>query len=94
MLRDMSACLTRLERLNLWGCIRTSRDGVYSVLREAAELKELSLDAVPHSVSTVLVTHGTILILRTCLTYLELLDSSICTLYHYLSLAPVKNSWT
>lgn len=51
MLRDMSSALQNLRRLTLWGCTRLTRDGVYKILREAENIEELSLDALPHSVS-------------------------------------------
>ncbi|OCF33621.1 hypothetical protein I316_04695 [Kwoniella heveanensis BCC8398] len=42
--------LSKLKRLTLWGCSRVTRDGVFSILSEAAdEVAELSLDALPHS---------------------------------------------
>lgn len=50
MLRDMSLALKHLRRLTLWGCIRVTREGVYKILREAEDIEELSLDAMPHSV--------------------------------------------
>lgn len=94
MLKDMSSSLTRLERLNLWGCIRTTREGVYSILGEAGELKELSLDAVPHSVSPIDNSEESMLIHRICSTYLALQDSSICIHSPCHSRAPIKNIWT
>ena len=50
MLKDMASHLHGLKRLTLWGCTRVTKTGVFDVLREAEDLEELSLDALPHSV--------------------------------------------
>jgi len=52
MLKDMALHLRTLKRLTLWGCTRITKAGVFNILREAEYLEELSLDALPHSVSS------------------------------------------
>ncbi|TXT05911.1 hypothetical protein VHUM_03672 [Vanrija humicola] len=49
MLRALSPYLSSLKRLQLIGCTRITRTGVYDVLREADAIEELILDAPPHS---------------------------------------------
>jgi hypothetical protein len=51
MLKSVAEHLTHLQRLTFWGCTRVTRRGVYEVLHEASSLQELSIDALPHSVS-------------------------------------------
>jgi len=52
MLKDLAPLLRGLKRLTLWGCTRVTRSGVFEILREAEDLQELRLDALPHSVSS------------------------------------------
>ncbi|KAL1412669.1 hypothetical protein Q8F55_000416 [Vanrija albida] len=49
MLRALAPYLSSLKRLQLIGCTRITRTGVYDVLREADGIEELILDAPPHS---------------------------------------------
>ncbi|WVQ95692.1 hypothetical protein IAU59_002790 [Kwoniella sp. CBS 9459] len=50
ILKTIAPDLISLRRLTLWGCTRVTRDGVFSLLNEAADnVEELSLDALPHS---------------------------------------------
>lgn len=75
MLKGMAPHLQSLKRLTLWGCTRITREGVYEILRQAEDLDDLSLDALPHSVSifmTILCSWSA-LTDRTYTTYLELL---------------------
>lgn len=51
ILKVIARHLRSLQRLTLWGCIRVTRSGVFELLKEAEDLEEISLDALPHSVS-------------------------------------------
>jgi hypothetical protein len=52
LLKAAAPFLGNLRRLTLWGCTKLTKSSVYKVLEESTGMQELSLDILPHSVSS------------------------------------------
>lgn len=52
LLKLAAPSLSHLRRLTIWGCTRVTRKTILAILEHAEDIEELSLDALPHTVSS------------------------------------------